>query len=80
MVKRGLPHAHMLIWLKQKIQSTDIEKVAYTEVPDPQIDPLLYEIVKTNMINGPYGNPNNKSLRMSDGKCRKVSSRSNQGN
>jgi hypothetical protein len=66
--KRDLPHAHILIWPKQKIQSTDIEKVVYTELPDPQIDPLLFEIVKTNMIHGPCSNLN-KSLCMSDGKC-----------
>jgi hypothetical protein len=61
----------MLIWLKQKIQSTDTDKVISAELPDPQIDPLLFEIVKKNMIHGPCGNLNNKSPCISDEKCTK---------
>jgi hypothetical protein len=69
--KRGLPHAHMLVWLQQKIQATDVDKVMSAELPDPHTDPLLFDIVKKHMIHGPCGNLNNKSPRMSDGKCTK---------
>ena len=51
---RGLPHAHMLVWLQQKIQATDIDKFISAELPDPHIDPLLFDIVKRRMIHGPY--------------------------
>jgi len=73
--KRGLPHAHMLVWLQQKIQATDIDKVISAELPDTHIDPLLFDIVKRHMIHGPCGNLNNKPPCMSDGKCTKKYSR-----
>jgi hypothetical protein len=61
----------MLVWLQQKIQATDIHKVISAELPDPNTDPLLFDIVKRHMIHGPCGNLNNKSSCMSDGKCTK---------
>jgi hypothetical protein len=69
--KRGLPHAHMLVWLQQKIQATDIDKVITAELPDPHTDPLLFDIVKRHTIHGPCCNLNNKYPCMSDGKCTK---------
>jgi len=44
--QRGLPHAHMLVWLQQKVQATDTDKVISAELPDP----LLLDIVKRHMI------------------------------
>ena len=64
--QRGLPDAHMLVWLQQKIQATDIDKIISPELPDPHIDALLFDIVKRHMIHGPCGNLNNKSPCMSD--------------
>jgi hypothetical protein len=69
--KRGLPHAHILVCLQQKIQATDTDKVISAELPDPHTDTLLFDIVKRHMIHGPCGNLNNKSPCMSDGKCTK---------
>ena len=69
--KRGLPHAHMLFWLVEKIKSTEIDNVISAEIPDPQGDPLLHAIVTKNMIHGPCGHLNRSSPCMVDGKCSK---------
>lgn len=69
--KRGLPHAHILVWLQEKIRSTDIDKIISAEFPNPEEDPLLFEVVTKNMVHGPCGNLNKKSPCMVDGKCTK---------
>jgi len=69
--KRGLPHAHILFWLKEKIHSTDVDKVISAELPDPTADPLLHELVTKNMMHGPCGKLNRNSPCMVDGKCTK---------
>ncbi|XP_011859010.1 PREDICTED: uncharacterized protein LOC105556523, partial [Vollenhovia emeryi] len=56
--KRGLPHVHMLVTLKQncKISNSEtVDKPISAEIPDPAIDKNLYEIVMKNMIHGPCG-------------------------
>ncbi|UYV71984.1 hypothetical protein LAZ67_9001443, partial [Cordylochernes scorpioides] len=68
--KRGLPHAHILVWLANKLRPTQIDSVICTEFPDPFQDPLLYNIVVKNMIHGPCGEYNPVSP------CMKNSSRS----
>ena len=69
--KRGLPHAHILIWLKDKITSDQIDSVISAELPHPQQDPCLFDIIIKNMVHGPCGNVNPKSSCMKDGKCTK---------
>ncbi|XP_044575238.1 uncharacterized protein LOC123259042 [Cotesia glomerata] len=69
--KRGLPHAHILIWLVDKIHADDIDSLISAEIPDPSTDQLLFDIVTTNMIHGPCGNLNLSSPCMVDGKCTK---------
>ncbi|VDO41518.1 unnamed protein product [Onchocerca flexuosa] len=66
--KRGLPHAHILIWLYHKITSNEIDDVICAETPDAAVDKDLYEVVTKNMIHGPCGTVNPKSLCMIDGK------------
>lgn len=39
--KRGLPHAHILIWLKMKINSFQIINVINEEISNPEESPLL---------------------------------------
>jgi hypothetical protein len=69
--KRGLPHAHILIWLKDKIKPDQIDNVISAELPDPQQDPRLFEIIVKNMVHGPCGSINPKSPCMKDRKCTK---------
>ncbi|XP_073529640.1 uncharacterized protein [Phyllobates terribilis] len=69
--KIGLPHAHIFIWLKQKIQSTEIDNIISAELPDPQIDPLLFDTITKNMIHGPCGSLNRNSPCVIDGRCSK---------
>ncbi|CAH2207398.1 jg2803, partial [Pararge aegeria aegeria] len=69
--KRGLPHIHILVWLKDKIKPEQIDSVISAEFPNPNEDPILFEIVKSNMIHGPCGRVNPQSPCMADGKCTK---------
>jgi hypothetical protein len=69
--KRGLPHAHILIWLKDKIKSDQIDSIISAELPDRQQDLRLFEIIVKNMIHGPCGSINPNSSCMKDGKCTK---------
>ncbi|KAL8115814.1 hypothetical protein AgCh_022349 [Apium graveolens] len=70
--KRGLPHAHMLIWLhpNDRPKTTEqIDKMVSAEIPDPSIDPVGYEAVKNYMIHGPCGTDCVKSSCMVKGCC-----------
>lgn len=41
--KRGLPHAHILIWLLNKIRPAEIDQIISAEIPDRTIDPELIQ-------------------------------------
>ncbi|GBP92522.1 hypothetical protein EVAR_73783_1 [Eumeta japonica] len=69
--KRGLPHAHILVWFIDKIRPEEIDSIISAEIPDPSTDQLLFDIVTTNMIHGPCGTFNSSSPCMADGKCTK---------
>ncbi|CAE1318262.1 unnamed protein product [Acanthosepion pharaonis] len=49
--KRGLPHAHILLWLNDKVDANKIDDFFPAEIPDL----ALHEIIKNNMIHGPCG-------------------------
>ncbi|GAU50427.1 hypothetical protein TSUD_300270 [Trifolium subterraneum] len=56
--KRGLPHAHILLWLdsRDKLHSSDsIDSFICAELPDKNLFPKLYSAVCNFMIHGPCG-------------------------
>ncbi|XP_035842078.1 uncharacterized protein LOC110923934 [Helianthus annuus] len=72
--KRGLPHAHICIFLKpeSKLLSVDhIDKFISAEIPNKIQDPALYALVSEFMIHGPCGNANPKCPCMVDNRCTK---------
>ena len=48
---RGLPHAHILLQMVEKIRPDEIDSFICAEISDPELDPELYEVAK-NMIHG----------------------------
>lgn len=69
--KRGLPHAHILLWLhgEDKLKTArDIDRLISAELPDPTIYPKLSDIVNNFMIHGPCGFGFPKSPCMGDDK------------
>lgn len=55
-----MPHAHILIWLIDKIRPNEVDQIIVAEIPDIEVDPGLHDIIIKNMIPGPCGtvNPN----------------------
>ncbi|KAL7094727.1 hypothetical protein ACP275_11G121900 [Erythranthe tilingii] len=72
--KRGLPHAHILIFLHSNYKYSnpgDLDKIISAEIPVEEEDPILYSAVTSLMIHGPCGVFNPHSSCMQDGKCTK---------
>ncbi|MCH81881.1 helicase-like protein, partial [Trifolium medium] len=72
--KRGLPHAHILVFLHPAYRITHpngIDKIISAEIPDKDQYPELFEIVSTLMIHGPCGGQDKQSPCMQKGRCSK---------
>ncbi|XP_077199856.1 uncharacterized protein LOC143840327 isoform X2 [Paroedura picta] len=72
--KSGLPHAHLLLLLKQEFKPHTpdiIDLMVSAEIPDPQQMPALYDVVTRHMIHGPCGDQHLCSPCMKDKMCSK---------
>ena len=69
--KRGLLHAHILVWLEERSTAIQVDKFISAEIPDMSEDPKLHAIVKKHMIHGPCGLLNPHCVCMKDGSCTK---------
>ena len=71
--KRGLPHSHILLWVKPKWKPrnpTDYDNVISAEIPDPNKQPELFKKVTKFMIHGPC-NPKEKRIIFNKNKKQK---------
>ena len=78
--KRGLPHIHLLLWLKTKIRPDQIDSVISAQIPRREDDPVLFDTVLRHMIHGPCGALNSNSPCMTEGRCSKQFPKSFQSN
>jgi hypothetical protein len=72
--KKGLPHAHILIFLNDRTICHDtsmIDKFIRAEIPDKEIDPMGYTAIQNYMIHGPCGELNKNSVCMEGNRCTK---------
>nr|XP_043618055.1 uncharacterized protein LOC122589793 [Erigeron canadensis] len=72
--KRGLPHAHILIWLGPETKCNtpeEINDIISAELPLESEDPDLYEAVLEFMLHGPCGADSPNASCTEDGKCKK---------
>jgi hypothetical protein len=68
---RGLPHAHALIILRQRIlHAADVDRFVSAEIPDPVQYPELHHLVTNLMIHGPCSGTDAPCID-ADGMCEK---------
>nr|GMD12781.1 Hydroxyproline O-galactosyltransferase GALT2 [Ipomoea batatas] len=71
--KRGLPHAHFLIILKDNCHAMSpsfVDNFVSAEIPDKHLQHVLYELVKQHMVHGPCGFLNPNCPCMTQRKCK----------
>lgn len=69
-----MPHAHILIFLHTQsnyLKLTDIDKINSCEIPNPELHPRLYKLVKQHMMHGPCGLARLSSPCMKNRRCSK---------
>ena len=72
--KRGFPYIHLLIFLHPQHHIRDsyyINSMISAQLPDPQLQPLLYAKVTKYMLHGPCGVDNPQAKCMVNGKYSK---------
>jgi hypothetical protein len=72
--KRGLPHAHIIIWLRKERpwDAAMVDTFISAQLSDPTTDPIGYEAVSSFMVHGPCGPQVSYSLCMSADNCSKL--------
>jgi hypothetical protein len=72
--KRGLPHAHILIFFVEDYKPhtvEDVDRMINAELPNPETNRLAHEMVARCMMHGPCGVAFLNAPCMEDGKCYK---------
>lgn len=72
--KRGLPHAHILLILRDEDKprtADEVNKVVWAEIPDKEVNPELHKVIVNNNMHGPCGGVNPKCPCMEKRKCTK---------
>ncbi|RXW16701.1 hypothetical protein EST38_g9156 [Candolleomyces aberdarensis] len=72
--KHGLPHMHLLLFLKNGYKLTTpeaIDSCISAQWPDREQNPLLFDTVLERMVHGPCGAANPNAPCMVNGKCSK---------
>ena len=72
--KRGLPHAHILVWLDEASKPRDgpeLDSIIRAEIPCPVQEPDLHRAVIAHHMHGPCGSLNPGNVCMKDGVCSK---------
>ena len=72
--KRGLPHAHILLWLEEYAKcktGTQIDDIISAEIPCPTNDPDGFKVVTDYMLHGPCGKDVKYAACNIEGKCSK---------
>nr|GEV35950.1 helicase [Tanacetum cinerariifolium] len=72
--KRGLPHAHILLWLEERFKCTtpdEINNIISAELPSPAEDLDGYKVVSEYMLHEPYGKDAKYVRCTTEGKCSK---------
>jgi hypothetical protein len=72
--KRGLSHAHILIFFTEDCKPHTVEDVDHmisAELPNSETNKLAHETVARCMMHGPCGIVFPNALRMEEGKCKK---------
>ncbi|XP_074277057.1 uncharacterized protein LOC141600710 [Silene latifolia] len=72
--KRGLPHAHILLFLHREYkfpEAADVDKIISAEIPDPIKEPILHAAVCEYMLHGPCGKEKLSSPCMVGENCSK---------
>ncbi|GJW53523.1 ATP-dependent DNA helicase PIF1-like protein [Tanacetum coccineum] len=72
--KRGLPHAHILLWLEEHSKyktPSEIDDIISAELPSPIDDPAGYKVASEYMLHGPCRKDARYTTCTNDGKCSK---------
>ena len=72
--KRGYPHAHILLTVRQEDKlrdAGDVDSVISAEIPNREELPLLWDTVSSSMMHGPCGADNPANVCMRGNECSK---------